>query len=336
MTDINPFTNHGGLATTTAQSVAATDITMSILEWAQELDAAGRIASVLCNTEFVPKGLRGSVEATAAAILTGREIGLTPMNALANIFVVQGKPAMYARTMVALVLSHGHEVERTAATEKVVTVRARRKGSQQWQEFTWTIDRAQKAGYTSNALYSKDPIAMLTAKAQTEACRTLFPDVLSGMAATSVEEINLDGVIEVTEDPTPPPAPKRTVQRKPRPAAPAPDLPPVVEDAPAVAVDQDDEPAVQQDEQPPAPKPSSRVQWGKLSNALEAIGVTDKPGKVREMQDWAAGHGKLHRTPASIGDLTADEADRFLAYLEEIAAAPTGETTDWPTQDVAS
>lgn len=306
---MSPFGQHnqGG-------QVELSETTMSLLEWSQELDAAGRIAGVLCSTEFVPKGLRGSVEATAAAILTGRELGLSPMNSLANIFVVQGRPAMYARAMVALVLSHGHEIERTAATEQAVTVRARRKGSQNWQTFEWTIARAQKAGYASNALYSKDPIAMLTAKAQTEACRTMFADVLSGMAATSVEEIELNDApaAEPPQSGAVPSESKRTVKRKPRGKAPepqAPDLPPAPAPEP-----EDDETAEAED----APVMSDRSQWVQAGQLMSDLGIEDKADKAREMRDWATSQGITRDLP-SMAALTSDECAAFTDYLQSLA-----------------
>lgn len=314
---VSPFgqNNQGG-------QVELSETTMSLLEWSQELDAAGRIAGVLCSTEFVPKGLRGSVEATAAAILTGRELGLSPMNSLANIFVVQGRPAMYARAMVALVLSHGHEIERTAATEQAVTVRARRKGSQNWQTFEWTIARAQKAGYTSNALYSKDPIAMLTAKAQTEACRTMFADVLSGMAATSVEEIELNDApaVEPTQSGAAPSPAKRTVKRKPRGKAPepqAPDLPPAP--APEPEPEADDE----QDANEDAPVMSDRAQWVQAGQLMSDLGIEDKADKAREMRDWATGQGITRDLP-TMAALTSDECAAFIRDLQSLVtgAAP--------------
>ena len=174
--------------------------TVQLAQWAQELDAAHRLGTALCGTEFVPASFRNKPEAAAAAILAGKSLGLDPMNALSNIFVVQGKPALYARTMVALVIAQGHEVIRTEATPESVTVAARRKGSEQWQEFIWTIERARKAGYTGNKKYDTDPIAMLTAKAQAEACRTVAPDVLTGVAYT-VEEVELE---DMGERPAPP------------------------------------------------------------------------------------------------------------------------------------
>lgn len=320
---MSPFGQHnqGG-------QVELSETTMSLLEWSQELDAAGRIAGVLCSTEFVPKGLRGSVEATAAAILTGRELGLSPMNSLANIFVVQGRPAMYARSMVALVLSHGHEIERTAATEQAVTVRARRKGSQNWQTFEWTMARAQKAGYTSNALYGKDPIAMLTAKAQTEACRTMFADVLSGMAATSVEEIELNDApaVEPPQSGAAPSESKRTVKRKSRGKAPepqAPDLPP----APAPEPEADDE-----QEAEDAPVMSDRAQWVQAGQLMSELGIEEKADKGEEMRRWAEDQGITRDLP-TMAALTSEECAAFIRDLQSLVTGEPAVPAD--TEDAA-
>lgn len=162
--------------------------------WADELQAAYALGEALCQTDFVPKDFKGKPHAAAAAIMAGKALGLDPMNSLSSIFVIHNKPALYARTMAAMVMQHGHELLRTVATPSEVTVMAKRKGQDEWQQFTWTIERAKTAGYTSNPLYQKDPIAMLTAKAQAEACRTIAPDVLNGVAVYSVEEHRLDKI----------------------------------------------------------------------------------------------------------------------------------------------
>lgn len=194
--------------------------TIQLAEWAAELGAAHQLGTALCKTAFVPKDFMGKPEAAAAAILTGKSVGLDPMNALANIFVVHGRPAMYARTMVALVMAQGHEIVRREATNESVTIMARRKGQERWQEFTWSIQRATLAGYTSNAKYKTDPIAMLTAKAQAEACRVIAPDVLAGMPY-SAEEMELEDMGEKPQDA---PAPVKTtkITRKPKADAPVP------------------------------------------------------------------------------------------------------------------
>ena len=180
--------------TSPVPSAALSQTVVDLQSWAQELDAAHRLGQALCQTDFVPKDFQGRPEAAAAAILAGKALGLDPMNSLSNIFIIHGKPALYARTMAGMVMEHGHELQRTVATPEQVTIMARRKGQTEWQEFTWTMQRAQTAGYTGNKLYKTDPIAMLTAKAQAEACRTIAPDVLTGVATYSVEEHQLDNI----------------------------------------------------------------------------------------------------------------------------------------------
>lgn len=197
MTELQQYENNDVAQNNTTSQAPEIQIPQGVVDlksWAQELDAAHQLGRALCQTDFVPKDFRGKPEAAAAAILAGKALGLDPMNSLSNIFVVHGRPALYARTMAGIVMEHGHELIRTEATPQSVTYAARRKGQSEWQEFTWTIDRAKQAGYTSNKKYQEDPIAMLTAKAQAEACRTIAPDVLTGVATYSVEDHQLEDI----------------------------------------------------------------------------------------------------------------------------------------------
>ncbi|WP_066298929.1 hypothetical protein [Arthrobacter luteolus] len=277
MTELATLPQANALAVPSAAGAPALNLTattVSLLEWAQELDAAHRLGTALCGTEFVPAPFRGKPDAAAAAILAGKSLGLDPMNSLSNIFVVQGRPAMYARTMVALVLSAGHDVRRTAATPETVTILGRRKGQQEWQEFTWTIERARQAGYLSNKKYNTDPIAMLTAKAQAEACRTIAPDVLTGVAAYSVEDVELEDMGETISSPAPA-APavekqKRTVKRR---QPPVPAVPDVVTDPPA-----------------PEPEPEAKPQ--------DDV-VDQETGELPSERDWLA------EIDLAAGDVTA-------------------------------
>lgn len=163
-----------------------------LIAWAEGLAAAHRIASALCMTSFAPAHFRGKPEEAAAAILYGDELGFTPTQALQNIFMIGGKPGMYARQMAALVMSHGHQVWTVEKTDTSVTVAGLRRGSSSPDPDleTWTIERARKAGYTSNKKYDTDPQAMLYARALADVCRRIAPDVLAGIAYT-VEELEV-------------------------------------------------------------------------------------------------------------------------------------------------
>lgn len=163
-----------------------------LMKQAQAMDAAYRLASTLCNTQMVPQTFRGKPDDGAAAILYGAELGLKPQQALQQVFVVHGQPAIYARTMVGLLKAKGYTFETVTSTDDAVAVRGTSPRGEV-EESTWTIDRAKKAGYTSNKKYQTDPQAMLYAKAASEVCRKLAPDVLLGIRY-SAEDLELEPV----------------------------------------------------------------------------------------------------------------------------------------------
>lgn len=160
----------------------------SLADWAQELRAAGQIAEQLCRTPFVPDHFRGKPADAAAAILTGHELGLSPMASLRAIYIINGRPGMYAQTMSALLLSRGHEVWVAAQSDDSVTVCGRRKGSDKVAETTWDMPRCVKAKLTRNAKYQENPQQMMTWRGISEIARQIAPDALHGIAG-SVEEL---------------------------------------------------------------------------------------------------------------------------------------------------
>ncbi|MBM4494775.1 hypothetical protein GS436_21025 [Rhodococcus hoagii] len=125
------------------------------------------------------------------------ELGLNPIQSLQQIFVVQGKPAIYARTMVALLKTRGYLIETIESTDTSVTVRGTDPQTGIVEESTWTIDRAKKAGYTSNKKYDTDPHGDAVREGATEVARKIAPDVLLGIAH-SREELELDAPVLAT------------------------------------------------------------------------------------------------------------------------------------------
>lgn len=163
-----------------------------LMKQAEAMSAAHKLATVLCNTAMVPATFKGKPDDAAAAILYGAEVGLKPQQALQQVFVVHGQPAIYARTMAALLKAKGYKFSTVESTDESVTVegvspRGERESS------TWTIQRAKTAGYTSNKKYQTDPQAMLYAKAVSEVARKLAPDVLLGIKYTA-EDLELEPV----------------------------------------------------------------------------------------------------------------------------------------------
>lgn len=186
--------------------------------WTSVVEDVGWLAAKISHTEFVPAGLRGrDGSKVAAAILTGRELGLPPMTALQSIHVINGKPGISAEMMRALVLQAGHEIVLSDVSSQKVTIKGRRENSQEWTTVTWTAQDAARAGLRGGN-YDKYPRQMLTARATTELCRLIFADVIHGLR--SIEELDELGADEIVVGDVPEPdepaaaAGARTVARK--------------------------------------------------------------------------------------------------------------------------
>lgn len=293
----------------------------SLESWVTALGHANKIANFMARSNFVPAPLRlksknnyKTTEELAldvtAIILAGASIGYDPFQAVQQMFIVHGSPAMYARSMVALVKSHGHKLDQAHASAESVTVRARHKNEAEWQEFTWDMNRAKKAGYTSNPKYSSNPQEMLYAKAATEACRRMFPEVLAGISAYSVEESELEDMGEAPAPASGAPAPvakaKVAVKRR---QAPAPELPAVVHNAPVETADPEPEPVDGTEMMTPE-------QWTHLSAALMGAGYKTKAAMGAAIEE------QLNRATGGPDDITAEEADALIEFFNNSAGAP--------------
>ena len=182
MTDLTP-TEPSPMSPSTAY-----DVSTDLAAWAGAMGDAMTLAKGLAGTAFVPSHFQGKPADTAVAIMKGAALGLDPVAALEAIYVISGKPALYARSMVALVLARGHEVWTEEADATRVTVKGRRHGSSHVEESTWDVARVKAAGLDRNRQYAAHPEAMLYARAAADVCRRIAPDVLAGLSY-GVEEL---------------------------------------------------------------------------------------------------------------------------------------------------
>lgn len=183
--------------------------------WINALGGIMELAKIVEGSAFVPESYEdaGGAAAIAAAILTGREIGVGPMTALQHLHVIKGRPAMSAQLMRALVLAHGHHLRITVKTGVTATIIGRRLGESDEQEVTWTKDYAVQAGLWGRTdSWKRYPRAMLLARATGELCRDKFADVIGGMTLT-IEEAGDVG--EWSEPAAPAPRASRTMRRAP-------------------------------------------------------------------------------------------------------------------------
>jgi hypothetical protein len=267
--------------------------------WVARLRAAAEIAAYINGTDFVPAGLRGNPAAIAAAILYGDELGIGPMQALAKIAVIKGRPALLAEAQRALVAAAGHEIwfEESTATRAIAA--GRRHGSDRIGRITWTLDDAKRAGLAGQPNYRTYPAEMLRARASAALCRSMFPDVIGGMAAAE----ELEGLPDDSQPP---------VVADEKPASRRRSRPPVT---PTPPPDPQPEPPAVADE-----APVSDAQRRHLFALMRDAEIPED----RDLRLTYLGH-VIGRTIKSTGELTSREASLAIDELRETLALPPQE-----------
>lgn len=194
--------------------------------WTDVFPDAVELARGIADTEFVPKGLRGSVAKTTGAILYARELGLPPMTGLGSTHVIEGKAGISAEMMRALILARGHELVVKESNRDRCEMWGRRKGQEEWTKAVFTIEEANQI----QVFISKDkgwgPLSsksqwlswraeMLLARCTTRIARMVFPDVISGMRSVEeLQDMTTEEVVEGEVVQPPQPAAAAPVQRK--------------------------------------------------------------------------------------------------------------------------
>ena len=268
--------------------------------WVEMLTPVADLARQIAGTDFVPESMRGKPAAVAAAILFGAELGLPPMQSLAKIDIVKGRPAPRAELARALALAAGHEVWVDESTNTRVKVSGRRRGTDVVQSVTWTIDDAKRAGIAS-AMYTRYPRQMLLARASAELIRQMAPDVLGGIAVFAEEADDAPAAAPAASDPATA-MPAGTATRRRRAATP-----------PAAPGGEDSPPESVAEPEPAAPVDSaSDAQIKRMMVGFNEIGI-----KARE--DRLAFIAAAATAVDSSRDLTKAEAARVIDALDAVA-----------------
>lgn len=280
-------------------------------QWIAMMAPAVELAKAIAGTDFVPQTYRGKPAEVTAAIMFGAEVGLGPLQSLAKIAVIKGRPTLAAEAQRALILAAGHEFWVEEATTTRVTVGGRRRDSDRSQLFTWTLDDAKRAGLAGQQNWRTYPRQMLLARATAELARAVFPDVIGGLMATEEAE-NLGDedapVAPIAAEPEPPAA--GTTRRR----RPARRTTPVIAPTPPPADEPEGPPLPNELDE--APKPTA----AQLRNLFALFHKADMDDD--QARTWCNEH--LDRTITSRSELTADETSRLIDQLEkEIDAVET-------------
>jgi hypothetical protein len=149
-----------------------------------EFDKLAAAAEAFAKTEMVPKSFQGEPESIIVAWQAGRELGLQPMQSLANYAVINGKASLYGDGFVAVVTSHKdfENSEETFDDESMTAVcTVSRKGRSPITR-SFSKEDAERAGlWERTDPWKKYPKRMLQCRARGFAFRDMFPDALCGV-----------------------------------------------------------------------------------------------------------------------------------------------------------
>lgn len=157
-----------------------------------EFNASLAIAESIASTTFVPTSYRGRPADVLAAILFGREIGLGPMTALRDVYMIDGRPALAAHRQLAALRKGGVMILESEATSSRAYIRAQRQDTGEIMAVEFTYEEAEKVDngkLVDKKNWRSYPADMLWARCVGRLTRRLGPDLLGGLPPYVAEEV---------------------------------------------------------------------------------------------------------------------------------------------------
>lgn len=152
------------------------------------LEGMYRFAQYVVASGFAPRGFE-KPESVLIAIQSGAELGLSPMQSLQSIAIINGRAGIYGDAALALVrgsglcASYSQKMEGEGDNRKAVVVSKRKDGCE--IESTFSVSEAKKAGlWGKSGPWSQYPERMLMFRARGFNLRDNFGDVLKGFKTT--------------------------------------------------------------------------------------------------------------------------------------------------------
>lgn len=195
------------------------------------LDSLMEVSRVLAVSNLLPQALRGKPADVLITIMYGQELGMTPMESILGIYVVNGRPGLSGQKWLERVRKAGHRAYVPCATcgqgktehrgadhtyvadhdDKHCTITIVRgdTGDEHTETFTWAD--AERAKLTKKDVWVSWPKRMLLWRAVTTCATVICPEVASGFDAHDgtpepVERPTLAQVAAEREQPIPAPA----------------------------------------------------------------------------------------------------------------------------------
>lgn len=144
-----------------------------------------QIAKGMIGGSLTPSGVKNTSDVVVILML-GEELGLNYMQALRNIYVIEGRPVLSADMMAGAVKRFcdrkgGGYITVVETSAEQCTVEFMRHDETVPHTITWSMDDAKRAGLLDRKNWQRYPADMLKARALTRAARIGWPDLLGGV-----------------------------------------------------------------------------------------------------------------------------------------------------------
>ena len=144
-------------------------------------------ANMVAKSAFAPKDFQGKPESCLLAIQHGSEVGLSPMQSLQSIAVINGRPTIWGDAALALVQSspaceYVKEHIEGDGDQAVAVCEVKRRGYPAATVSTFSMFDAKRAGLAGKSgPWTQYPTRMLALRARGFALRNAFADALRGL-----------------------------------------------------------------------------------------------------------------------------------------------------------
>lgn len=152
------------------------------------ISEAMNYAKLIADSAFCPKEFKGKSGDVLVAMQMGAEVGLSPMQALQNIAVINGRPCLWGDAALAVVISHQCYISHREWFEGSIQegnltafCAITRKNNEEYIK-SFSMDDAKKANLWGKAgVWQQYPSRMLQMRARAFCIRDKFADALRGI-----------------------------------------------------------------------------------------------------------------------------------------------------------
>lgn len=152
----------------------------------QEMGGLWRLAKLVHASQIVPKGAK-TVESVFVALAAGAEVGLSPMQAIAYVMVVNGRPCLWGDAAIGVVEASGklEDISETiegTGEDRVAVCKIARRNRPTPVVSRFSVADARRAQLWNKAgPWTQYPDRMLAMRARGFGLRNAFADVLLGL-----------------------------------------------------------------------------------------------------------------------------------------------------------